>query len=262
MKYIDIHCHLNMDDYDSDRKEVIERAVKNDTAMIIVGVDVESSLKAIKLSEENENIWAIIGLHPVDDANKEFDIEKYREMAKHEKVVAIGECGLDYFHGDKADKERQKALFIEHIKIANEFNKPLMLHIRDAKDSYEAYTDAISILKQYSKTKGNVHFFAGNLDIAKEFVNMGFSISFTGVITFARDYDEVIKNIPIEMIMSETDSPYVTPIPYRKRGHMIRDEPSYVIEVANAIADIRRENREDIAKKLLMNAQNFFSIKF
>lgn len=257
MKYIDIHCHLNSDEFDLDMKEVIDRAKENEVGMIVVGVDKKTSEKAIKIAEENENICAVIGLHPVDDVTEEFDFEYYKKLASHPKVVAIGECGLDYYHAKIEDKARQQDIFEKQIAIANELKKPLMLHIRNGvSGTHNAYKDAIEILKKHARVHGDVHFFAGNVEEAHEFIKLGFRLSFTGVITFARNYDEVIKNIPLNMIMVETDAPYVAPIPYRGQ----RNEPVYVIEVAKKIAEIRGESLEVVLPHLVENAKVTFDI--
>lgn len=259
MKYIDIHCHLNHDDFDLDRQESINRAKEQGVAMIVVGDDMKTSLQAIKIAEENENIWAIIGQHPTTVKSEEFDIKKYSELVKHPKVVGIGECGLDYFRDDYADKALQEELFIKQINIANENKKPLMLHIRNGKSKDQnAYLDAIEILKKHSKVHGDVHFFAGNIHEAREFIKLGFRLSFTGVITFARDYDEVIKELPLNMIMTETDAPFVAPLPYRGQ----RNEPTYVIEVAKRIAEIKGLNFDEIISHFTDNAKTLFNIKF
>jgi TatD DNase family protein len=256
MKYIDIHCHLNLDEYNLDIQETIKRANDLGVGMIVVGVDIESSKRAIKIAEENENIWACIGLHPADDPKEVFDFDIYRKLAEHPKVVAIGETGFDYYHMQTSDTDRQREIFEKHITIANEVNKPLMLHIRNGVNGGDAYGDAIASLKKHAKVHGDVHFFAGSLEQAKEFINLGFKISFTGVITFTRDYDEVIQNIPLNMIMSETDSPFVTPVPYRGQ----RNEPGYVIEVVNKIAEIRGEDMGMVREQLVNNAKTLFKI--
>ncbi len=257
MKYIDVHCHLNLDEFNLDIREVIERAKAQEVGMIVVGVDKESSAKAVKIAEENDRVWAVIGLHPVDNVTEEFDLEFYKKLASHPKVVAIGECGLDYYHAKIEDKARQQDIFEKQIAIANELKKPLMLHIRNGMtDTHSAYKDAIEILKKHARVHGNVHFFAGNVEEAHEFIKLGFKLSFTGVITFARNYDEVIKNIPLNMIMTETDAPFVAPIPYRGQ----RNEPIYVIEVAKKIAEIRGESIEVVLPHLVENARVTFGI--
>ncbi|OGJ20014.1 hypothetical protein A2553_01555, partial [Candidatus Nomurabacteria bacterium RIFOXYD2_FULL_42_12] len=281
--------------FDADRDEVVARALENNTWMINVGTQIDTSRKAVELvNQYPEGVYAIIGLHPIhtgmsfhdekelgpaftkasDGQGKAegfisrgevFDKETYRELLKDKKVVAIGECGLDYYRCNEDSIIRQKQIFIEQIEIANEFNKPLMLHIRNNEESelilgnygiYNAYTDALDLLKKHSKVKGNVHFFAGNWNEAKAFLNFGFTLSFTGVITFTRDYDEIIKNIPLDMIMSETDAPYVAPIPYRGK----RNEPVYVKEIVKKIAEIKNLPEERVSEAILANARRVFGI--
>lgn len=256
-KYFDIHSHLNFKDYDADRGEVIRRLKETGTHTIVVGTDFESSKQAVDLADKYEEIFACIGIHPMDDANKNSDISLFEELVKHPKVVAIGECGLDFYHADKAtDFERQRKLFVTQIEFAVAHDKPIMIHARDA---YEELLEILEPLKKthgdlpagrQGKLRGNVHFFAGGLDVAKRLFNIGFTISFTGVITFVRDYDEVIKSAPIDMIMSETDAPFVAPLPYRGK----RNEPVFVNEVVKKIAEIRGEGEEQVRTALVNNA--------
>lgn len=256
MKYIDIHSHLNLPGFEEDFGEVIQRLRDADTGTIVVGTDLETSKNAVEIAEKYENIWACIGVHPVDDPTRVFEKEKFEELMKSEKVVAVGECGLDFFHQDKEqDFERQKALFLKQINFALEHDKPIMIHSRSA---YPELLDILEPLKEIhgEKLRGNVHFFAGNLEEAKRFWNIGFTTSFTGVITFARNYDEVIKNAPIEMLMSETDAPFVAPAPHRGK----RNEPSFVSEVVKKIAEIRGEDLEMLKKALISNAEKMFQI--
>ncbi len=283
--YIDIHSHVNFTAFDADRAEVIKRALSNDTWVINVGTQINTSEKAVEMAREYpEGVYAIIGLHPIHtgasyhdtkelgEGGKEFtsrgekfDKEKYRQLLKDPKVVAVGECGLDYYRCDEDSILKQKQAFIEQIEIANEFNKPLMLHIRNNEKAelvlgkhglYNAYADALEILKAHAKVKGDVHFFAGNVQEAKAFTDFGFTLSFTGVITFTSDYDEVIKATPLEMIMSETDSPYVTPVPYRGK----RNEPVYVKEVVKKIAKVKNLPEEEVAKAIIANAKRIFGL--
>jgi TatD DNase family protein len=257
MKYIDIHCHLNLDQFDLDYKDAISRAQEKEVGMIIVGTNYKTSQKAIKIAEENDNIWAIIGLHPTEIPCEEFDYDSYLNLAKHPKVVGIGEVGFDYFRQGYEMKDKQKEVFEKHVAIANEVKKPLMLHIRSGIDkNHNAYRDSIEVIKKHAKVHGDVHFFAGSIEEAKEFLDLGFRLSFTGVITFARNYDEIIKNTPLNMIMSETDAPFVAPEPYRGQ----RNEPAYVIEVANKIAEIKGESLEIVLKHLVDNARGLFKI--
>lgn len=256
MKYIDIHSHLNFYEFDADREAVMARLAESETGTIVVGTDYETSKWAVDIASEHENVWACIGVHPVDDPNKTFEKEKFYELIKSPKVVAVGECGLDFFHSKKGeDFERQRNLFLEHIGFAIAHDKPIMIHARDA------YPELLEILEPMKRDhggrlRGDVHFFAGSLEEAKKFWAIGFTTSFTGVITFARNYDEVIKAAPIGMLMSETDAPFVAPAPYRGK----RNEPSYVQEVVKKIAEIRGEDLETVRTALLDNARRVFGI--
>lgn len=249
------------------------------TWTIAVGSSREASEKAVELANKEEGIFASVGLHPihssvcshdpaesdcvagVETPAEEFDYDFYKKLAADKKVVAIGECGLDFFHLDETTKDlsaqagKQKKIFLKQIELANEIGKPLMLHIRDG------YKDALEIIKKHAKVKGNVHFFAGDLKTAKEFLDLGFTLSFTGVITYppkvgVPDYAEIIKNIPIEMIMAETDAPYVAPMPYRGK----RNEPVFVSEVVKKIAEIKGLPVEETASILVANARRVFKI--
>jgi len=283
-KYIDIHSHVNFKAFDEDRDVVIKRALENNTWIINAGTQIDTSKKAIELAHQYEKgVYATIGLHPIHtsasfhdeqelgEGGKEFtsrgeDFDKniYLELAKDLKVVAIGECGLDYYHLGEEQIEKQKKVFIEHIKLSNEVGKPLVLHIRDA------YSDTISLLKEYVDMKdhtnelaGVVHFFAGTWEEAQEFLKLGFMLSFTGVITFPPrkngkncNYEEIIKNIPLDMILSDTDAPYLAPVPFRGK----RNEPVYVREIVKKIAGIKNLTEEEMAKIIISNAQRLFDI--
>ncbi|TAK57070.1 TatD family deoxyribonuclease [Patescibacteria group bacterium] len=260
-KYVDIHSHLQMSEYDSDREAVLMRMKEAGVATIVVGVDYETSLQAVEMAERNENIYACVGLHPKDNLTEVFDVEAYRKLVQNPKVVAIGECGLDFFrlegNSGKVEeiKAQQKKLFIQQIELAIETDKPLMLHCRDA------YREVLDILIPYKKQvgdkiRGNVHFFAGDVATAREFIELGFTVSFTGVVTFARNYDEVIRSIPLESILSETDAPFVAPAPYRGK----RNEPAYVVEVVKKLAEIRSEDPEKVRTQLLENVRRVFGI--
>lgn len=287
-KYIDIHSHVNFQAFDADRGEVIKRALDGETIVINVGTQADTSRQAVALAEQYENgVYAIVGLHPIHtgasyhdekelgEGGKEFtsrgevfDKEVYREFLKNPKVVGIGECGLDYFRMDEESIEKQKSAFVAQIELANEFGKPLMLHIRNnpkkvhpadgtpQEGNLNAYFDALELLKQHAKVKGDVHFFAGGLAEAKAFLDFGFTLSFTGVITFTTDYDEVIKHTPLDMIMTETDSPYVTPVPHRGK----RNEPVYVREVTKKIAEIKNLPENEVAEAILANAKRVFGV--
>ena len=251
-KYFDIHSHLNFKDYDNDFDKVINRLKETDTSTITVGTDLESSKRAVELADRYEEIYACIGIHPVDKKGEKFDVTKFEELIKHPKVVAIGECGLDYYRLEPETKEKQKAAFLRQIELAYEVKKPLMIHCR------QAFADLIDILQatNYKLQPSIVHFFSGTKEDAKHLLDMGFSFSFGGVITFTKDYDEVVRYIPMDRITLETDAPYVTPTPYRGK----RNEPLYVAEVAKKIAELKSIPLDEIATLTTQNSRRIFNI--
>ncbi len=271
MNYIDIHSHLGFEDYGADKIEVINRMKEAGVGTIAVGADLASSREAVKVATENEHVWACIGQHPTHDMEENqvhhgvlgFNEEDYEELVKNPKVVAIGECGLEYYklEGNVEEiKKKQKETFIKQINFALKYNKALMLHIRDGEVKGEAFNDAYEILKKCQGStltlKGNVHFFTGKLDMAKKFIDLGFTISFVGLITYVHDFDKVIKGVPLSSLQAETDAPYVPPVPHRGE----RNEPSYVIEVYKKIAEIRGEDPETVRLQLLENAKRVFGL--
>ncbi|OGG54867.1 hypothetical protein A3C20_00415 [Candidatus Kaiserbacteria bacterium RIFCSPHIGHO2_02_FULL_55_25] len=290
MKYFDAHTHVNFVAYNDDREQTILRAHDAGVGMNVVGTQFDTSRSSVELAEKYDNVWATIGLHPIHtsksyhdekelgpsfaEASKgkgevegftsrgeNFDMSAYVELGKSPRVIAVGECGLDYYRADKESKAVQVAAFVEQIELANTLGKPLMLHIRPGLRSLgevgNAYEDALEVIKSHAKVRGDVHFFAGNWDTAKKFLDLGFTLSFTGVITFTHDYDEVIKNAPLDMLLSETDAPYVTPAPHRGK----RNEPAYVEYVVRKIAEIRGEDQEKVSAQIMANAKRVFGIR-
>ncbi|HNW71319.1 MAG TPA: TatD family hydrolase [Candidatus Paceibacterota bacterium] len=278
-KYIDIHCHINFKAFAEDSDAVIKRALDADTWLFNVGSQESTSLRAIDIAHKyTEGVYACIGLHPIqleetyhDEAEEEgggfmtrkeeFNYEKYLEMAKDPKVVAIGECGLDYFHLKKDLLEKQKETFIEQIKLANEVGKPLMLHIRNGEEDKNAYADVAELLKKYATVGAVSHFFAGTVEDMKRFVEMGVYISFAGPVTYKpnlkiADYESVIRETPLEFILTDTDSPYVAPVPYRGK----RNEPVYVREIVKKIAEIKNLPEDEVAESIVKNAKKLFGI--
>ncbi len=262
LKYIDIHCHLDSRFFKENLEEVIDRMVQNSIGAITIGVDYETSKEAVAMAEKHDFIWAGIGLHPADNQKEVFSFDKYLELAKNPKVVCIGECGLDYFRDESEEtKNKQKEIFKKHIEIAILVNKPLMMHIRPSKGTMDAYLDAFSVLENFRHKggkipRGNFHFFAGDLSVAKKALEMGYTMSFDGPITFSSDYDEVIKFLPLASIMAETDAPFAAPAPYRgKTG-----EPFMVTEVVKKIAKIKNLSEEEVRQAIFAHTKRFFSI--
>jgi TatD DNase family protein len=280
--YIDTHCHLNFKDFQDDFLEVAKRSLDNNVYMIVVGSEFKTSERAIFLSEKfDKGVYSAVGLHPIhlqdfliknDNENgkyefksrgEKFDSQKYQELIdKNKKIVAIGEIGLDYYHintslgkTEKEIKDLQKKVFLEQLNLAKKNNLPVIIHCREAhNDLYEILKD-FSDKNNFSKDWGVVHCFSGDYELAKKYFSLGLKISFTGLITFVNDWDEVIEKSPIEKLMIETDSPYLSPIPYRGQ----RNEPLYVKKVAEKIAKIKNVPLEELEKLIFKNSLDFFS---
>ncbi len=269
MKTIDTHSHYNLTQFDEDREAAIARMTEAEVGTICVGVDLETSKLAIEIATDNENIWACVGQHPTE-WKQEFDAVEFADLAAGKFVVAIGECGLDYFRPeDKEHKDEQVVIFRRHIELAIETGLPLMLHIRPEMHTMTAYEDALDILEEYSQAvsgggeprghqalRGTAHFFAGDKVIAQRFLDLGFYISFSGVITFVKEYQEVVAYVPLERILSETDAPFAAPAPYRGQ----RNEPAYVVEIVKKVAEIKGVGIEEAEVQLLNNAKILFRI--
>ncbi len=279
MKYFDAHTHVQFVAYNDDRRETILRAKEAGVGMNVVGTQIDTSRAAVALAQRYEGVWATIGLHPIHtsksyhdarelgEGNKEFtsrgevfDMAAYEALGRDPKVIAVGECGLDYFRLEENTKDVQRDAFIQQIELANKLQKPLMLHIRPALQSLgvggNAYNDALEILKEHAKVKGDVHFFAGDWATAKKFLDFGFTLSFTGVLTFTQDYDEVVRNAPLDMLLSETDAPYITPIPFRGK----RNESAHIPLVVRRISEIRGQDFDKVAFQIMENARRVFQI--
>ena len=276
-RLIDVHAHAHFAAYGDESKLVIKRALDEDTWLVNVGTQKDTSKAAVDLANQySEGVYAVIGLHPVHtdksyhdpkelgggenitgftSRGEEFDYEYYRELGQNDKVVAIGECGLDYFRLTEQTKEKQKFVFEQQIRLSGDLNIPLMIHCRDG------FSDLINIIKSNkSGLKGDYpginHFFAGTKEYARELSDLGFYFTFGGVVTFTRDYDDVIRYIGLERIMLETDAPYVTPEPYRGK----RNEPAYVKYVAGKIGEILGVSFDEVAEKTTENARLLLGI--
>lgn len=266
IRYIDVHSHIHDKAFDNDRDSIVVEMKERGVATITIGTDFVESKKAVACAEQYDNVWATIGMHPVDNRNEVFDKEAYRELLMHPKVVALGECGLDYFHiqkfeGNKdAEIDRQQGLFMEQIELAVECDKPLMLHGRpDVR--MDAYEDMLHILKNAKETygdklRGNIHFFVGDATIAQQFSELNFTVSFSGVVTFAKMYEDLVRGISLDMMHAETDSPYATPVPHRGK----RNTPLYVEHVYEKIAEIKGLEKEEMRVQLVKNAERVFGL--
>ena len=258
MKFFDSHAHLDDEKFNEDREQLIEQIYKEEIQKFVsAGYSLESSKKAIELSQKYEFIYATCGISPNDIPQTEEELwnmlDEIRKIAKENpKIVAIGEIGLDYYW-NKENKELQRKAFLEQIKIANELGLPIVIHTRDA------IMDTIEMLKQNEvKKKGIFHCCPLNRELVKEGLKLGFYISFAGPVTFknSKNANEIIEMVPNEKILIETDSPYLSPEPLRGR----RNDPRNVKYIAKKIADVKEIDISDVARITFENAQKIFEI--
>lgn len=250
---IDTHAHIDMIEGQS-IEETVKNAKDNGVEKIIIpGVEPSSFDKIIEIAEKFDNVYALLGVHPSEAKTYNDEVENtIRKLSKNPKVVGIGEIGLDYYW-DKSFNELQKEVFIKQIKLANELKLPIIVHDR------EAHKDTYDILKEYNKGSDVVmHCFSGSVEFARECVKLGMYIALGGVVTFknAIKMKEVAKDIPIENLLVETDSPYLTPVPYRGK----ENQPTYVRFAAEEIAKLRETSYEEIAEATTANAEKIFNI--
>lgn len=255
MKLFDAHCHLQLPQYKDDLPDVLARMQELDMGAVVVGTDYATSKAGVELARQHDFLWAAVGLHPNDNLGEQFDISNYEQLAQNPKVVAIGECGLDYFRSGSTDaeKQKQKERFEAHIALAQKLNKALIIHCREAHD------DCISILQTTAiatHVPVVIHFFTGTAELARQYLNLGCYLSFPGPVTFTSMYDDAIRACPLDRILAETDAPFAAPAPYRGK----RNEPSYVVEVVKKIAALKNMTVEDMGVQIVLNAQKVFGV--
>lgn len=263
LNLIDTHTHLNLDEYAEDQQNVIQTALAAGlTRMLIPGVTLEGCLSAIPLCEQHPGvIFFALGVHPTDvskGSGWSADVSsRFRELATHPACVAIGETGLDYYWDESAPADQHRALR-EQIQLAQSLQLPVILHVRDKKDSTAAYDDLIRILREeQAQTFGGVmHCFSGDQSFADAALDLNFYLAFGGVLTFknAPVQQQVAQNVPLERILLETDSPYLAPVPFRGK----RNEPAYVRYVADKLAELRRLSVAEVADITTANAHKLF----
>ncbi len=254
--FFDTHAHYDDERFDSDRDELLASMPANNVGLILnPGCDLESSQKAVEYSRMYDYIYAAVGIHPENiEAGWEEDLIKIKAIAETEpKVKAIGEIGFDYYwEKDEHKRALQQVVFRRQMELAEKLNLPVIIHDR------EAHSDSLEMAKRFKGVQGVFHCYSGSAEMAKELVKLGYYISFTGVITFknARKAIEVIKEIPIDRIMLETDSPYMTPEPFRKR----RNSSLYVYRVAETIAEIKGMDVSETEHITTENGKRFYRI--
>lgn len=271
-KLIDTHSHVNFQAFKDDYNDVISRSLEDEVWMINVGTQFETSRRAVEIAEQySDGVYAAVGLHPIhlfehhvdeeetsfNARGEEFNLDSYKDLVlRSTKVVAIGEFGLDWFRmppGEEPErvKKIQSEVVKQHFILAESVDKPVNIHCRDA------YDELLELLKDY-KGSGNIHCFTGTWEQAKKFLDRGFYIGLNGIITFDKTgrSEEVVKNTPLEMMVLETDAPYLTPEPHRGK----RNEPSYVKFVAEKIAEIKGVETEEVEQQTTKNARKLFNV--
>lgn len=281
---IDSHCHVHFNAYKDDMDEVIKRSLEKGVSMITVGTQKDTSAYGLEVAAKYEGVWATIGLHPnhtteqefwdddelppeeqatpkIKTRSERFDMDYYRKLAEHPKCVGIGETGLDYYRiPETADREEvmrvQEETVNAHFDLATEADLPVVIHCRDA------YPRQAEMIKEHIEKgglakRGVIHCFTGTYEEAKAFLDLDFYISFSGIVTFAKELQEVAKQVPLERMLVETDAPYLTPAPDRGK----RNEPWRVQYVAQKIAELKEVSLEEVAKQTLLNTEKVFDIK-
>ncbi|MBI4426717.1 MAG: TatD family hydrolase [Candidatus Kerfeldbacteria bacterium] len=289
MKFVDTHAHLCFKAFEKDWLEVQQRTIAADVGTINVGTQADTSAKAVHIAEvfQGKPVWAAVGQHPIHAIRHEFDPLAFRDLAGKDDVVAVGEVGLDYFRlqttyhdpneevarDDEQEgevksielapdevKEKQVYLFGEFITIARDVQKPLIVHVRDEAGKYEAYDDVLAILKNTGSGLGVAHCFGGDWEHAKKFLDVGFMIGITGIATFPKSdvLAEVVRHTPLERLLLETDSPYLTPAPHRGQ----RNEPLYTEFVGRRVAELKGLSADEVFSQTTENAIRLFGLKW
>ncbi|MDY0236393.1 MAG: TatD family hydrolase [Gudongella sp.] len=254
---IDSHAHLDDKRFDADRDMLINSLKENNVDLVLnIGADMQTSRASLDLAKKYDNIYAVVGVHPHSAKDLEgSDLNELRVLAQQDKVLAIGEIGLDYFY-DNSPRDIQQKWFKKQIELAQELDMPVVIHSREAtKDTFDILKEA----SQKKKLRGILHSYAGSYEMALEYIKLGFYIAIGGPVTFknARVSREVAAQIPLDKLLIETDSPYLTPEPYRGK----RNEPMYVKYVAEKIAEVRGTTFEEIASNTTRNLLRLFELE-
>jgi len=252
---IDSHAHLEMREFDADRDDTVRRALAAGVeAIVTVGTTLRDCRKALAIAARHEAVYAALGVHPHDVKGiDEKTYDEIRKLVKKPKVVAYGEIGLDFFR-NRSPRDVQLRRFGEQLELADEFNLPVIIHDRDA------HTETLHLLKTWKgKKRGIVHCFSGDAAMAKQCLDMGFYISIPGPVTYPRSEKlcDVVRQVPLERLLVETDAPYLTPQPHRGK----RNEPAYVVHTAKKIAEIKGRTLAEVAAATSQNARSVFGIE-
>lgn len=250
MKLFDSHCHLYMPQFDEDREAVLARMREAGMGAVVIGVDLESSKKALELAKAHDFLWSSVGLHPNDNPDEEFNMEAYEALARDPRVVAIGECGLDYF---RTTGQGQRGRFEQQVALAEKLSKALVIHCRNA------HEDCTNVLQNTGITKKVpvvIHFCTVSGEQAQKYLDMGCYLSFPGPVTYTDEYDDSIRVCPMDRMLIETDAPYAAPVPNRGK----RNEPVLVGDVAAKIAVLKGLSKEEVVAATVKNARQVFGL--
>ena len=254
MLLFDTHAHYDADWFDADRHEILAGLPARSIGLVVnPGCDIPTSRTAVELAERYPFLYAAVGYHPESCAPyQESDLDILRELAKHPKVVAVGEIGLDYYWEENPPKELQQQVFRAQLALARELKLPVIVHDR------EAHADSLAMIREFPDVKGVFHCYSGSAEMAKELVKMGWMLSFTGVLTYknARKAVEAAAAVPMEHLMIETDSPYMAPVPHRGK----RNDSGYVIHICEKLAEIKGISAGECAEITMANGKRFFGI--
>ncbi len=249
IKLFDSHSHLYMAQFDADRGATLARMQEQGVGSVIIGTNLAESKQALALAQQHDFLWSSVGLHP--NEAEEFNVAAYEELARDPKVVAIGECGLDYYRSDGKD---QIPKFKSQIELATQLNKALVIHCRNAHD------DMLKILAEYRASLAGpvvMHFFTGPAQLASQYLDLGCYLSFPGPITYTTEYDDSVRLCPLDKLLAETDSPFAAPVPNRGK----RNEPGFVADVVAKIAAVKGLPVSEVAAATVANAQRVFSLQ-
>ncbi|AKH69816.1 hydrolase, TatD family [Spongiibacter sp. IMCC21906] len=254
---VDSHCHLdriNLDPYDGDLAAAVDAAGQRGVdRLLCIGIDMGNAPDVIAIAERFNNIYASVGVHPLDISDDLCPEDTLLKLADHPKVVAIGETGLDYYYSSD-NKAAQQQSFARHLRVSAQCGKPIVVHTRNARE------DTLALIQEHGNPNvaGVLHCFTESWEMAEAAIEMGYYISFSGIITFknAEELREVVRRVPMERLLVETDSPYLAPVPYRGK----KNEPKYVVEVAECVAELKGLSFADVASQTSRNFDQLFHL--
>lgn len=255
LRIFDAHAHYDDEQFDEDRDLIIKELKEGGvTGVLNCGASLEGCIKSVKLAGKYDFFYAAVGIHPEEaDKFEENTIEQLKNLAKNDKVKAIGEIGLDYYWEENPEREVQKKVFIRQMELAEELKLPVIIHDRDA------HEDTLNIIKQFKGVTGEIHCFSGSVEFARECLKLGYYIGFTGVITFknARKIIEVVRKVPIDRILLETDCPYMAPVPFRGK----RNRSEYIKYMIEKVAEIKGIQPEVVSEYTISNIEKLMGIR-